>query len=347
MIKIDDGVDAGVDLDDRASSHFDSLIGIPLLDGVNYHMVNSLVGRIRDKRSGDIAGGNQARVDFWDYLLSNNFFNLKRIVTGRPDVLKQVSDELQGLFGPDFFSTDVNYNRAELTNFGNIVKDVFNYKSYRRKQECHDNCSDLGLTYCPYCNFGEAQVVTVIDNLTGDELNRALLQLDHFYPQSRHPYFAVSFFNLIPGCATCNALLKLEKRFDIDTHFNPYQKRLNEYFRFELDSFLIQKLEDINIVYKNNRPYHDSALRDFQILERYNGIAGKKMTFKLFLSLKNHSPKIRTSLAAQFSDLFRGDSKKTILLQNSNVPLTDLEIKDVHLGKLKRDIAKQMNVIRD
>lgn len=347
MIRIDDGLRDDLELDELATAHFESLIGKPLLDGVNYHKVNSLIGRIRIRRSVDLAIPDQTRVDFWDYLLADDFLNLRRIITGRPNELKQIIAEIEQICGVNFFSIERNYDDAGLTDFGRIVKGIFNYDAYRGKPECHDNYSGLDLSFCLYCNLGETQVVSVIDHLSGDAFNKALLQLDHFYPQSRHPYFAVSFFNLIPGCSICNAVLKLEKRFDIDTHFNPYQKRLNEYFTFELDTFLIQKNDDIKIIYRNKVPYPTNALADFKILERYNGVAGKRIAFNLFQSLKNHSPKIRTSIAEQFFDLFRNESKKMILLKNLDVPLNEMEIKQVYLGKLKRDIAKQMNVIVD
>ena len=345
MIKIDDNVDDGVDVDNLAVQHFENLVGKLLNNGVNYHARNSLVQRIRNRKLIDAALPDQARVDFWDYLLDNNFQNLRRVVTGRPEVLKQVLSEIELLCGPGFFSNDIDYNGAQLTDFGVIVRDIFNYRAYRDSQHCHDNCSGLGLSFCPYCNLGETQVISVINNLLGEELNKALLQLDHFYPQVRHPYFAVSFFNLIPGCSICNAVLKLEKRFDIDTHFNPYQKRLNDYFAFELSNFLIEERNDIEIIYKNKQEYPPNALIDFRIMERYKSNAVTRVAFRQFQSLKHHSPKIRRSLRSQFFDLFRADSQKLLLLENLDVPLSDQEINEVYLGKLKRDIAKQMGLI--
>lgn len=42
--------------------------------------------------------------------------------------------------------------------------------------------------------------------------------LDHFYPKSKYPFFAVSFYNLVPSCYECNSGLKGD---DIIT-INPY-----------------------------------------------------------------------------------------------------------------------------
>jgi hypothetical protein len=150
MIKIDDH--SNVNLDLLAAQHYQNLIDVPLVDGINYHATHSLIGRIRVQRDLDLAIADLNRVAFWDYLLNNNFANLNRIIVSRPNVLKLIITEIDNLCGVGFFSDHLNYNDATLTDFGRIVKDVFNYKLYRRKPECNINCEQLNLTYCPYCN---------------------------------------------------------------------------------------------------------------------------------------------------------------------------------------------------
>lgn len=56
--------------------------------------------------------------------------------------------------------------------------------------------SQLCVKVCPYCN----RMYTT--TLYGKK--RVRPDFDHFYPQSRYPYFAVSLFNLIPSCNVCN-----------------------------------------------------------------------------------------------------------------------------------------------
>ena len=342
MIRIDDHTT--VNLDALAVQHYNNLIGAPLVDGVSYHATASLIGRIRRRRTLDAAIPNQTRVNFWDYLLDNNFANLKRVIISRPNVLKVIIAEIETICGAGFFSNDIDYNRAVLNDFGIIVKTVFNYKSYRNSSECMDNCNQFNLLYCPYCNSIETQVITSTNGLTGIAEQQALLQLDHFYPQSRHPYFAVSFFNLIPGCSPCNAQLKNEKRFDIDTHFNPFHKRLDDYFIFELSSLIINDESEIDIRYSNKQPYSADALNDFEIMSRYNN-GSKRVIFKMHKAFKNRSPKLRNALG-QIVGLFPNDKSKTlILLDNYGVPINRTDINSVYLGKLKRDIAIQLGIL--
>lgn len=54
----------------------------------------------------------------------------------------------------------------------------------------------LNVKVCPYCN----RMYTT--TLYGKKRIRP--DFDHFYPQSRYPYLAVSLFNLIPSCNVCN-----------------------------------------------------------------------------------------------------------------------------------------------
>lgn len=61
----------------------------------------------------------------------------------------------------------------------------------------------LDLKACPYCNQVEFLCNTVIAE---DDRQNTIKdsELDHFYPKSRVPYLAVSLFNLVPCCSTCN-----------------------------------------------------------------------------------------------------------------------------------------------
>lgn len=344
MILIDDH--ANVDLDQIAEQHYHNRIGTPNADGVNYHDTSSLVGRIRVQRALDATIPNQTRIEFWDYLLGNDFVNLKRVIISRPGELKVIIGEIEEICGVGFFSNNVNYDNATLTDFGKIVERVFNYSAYRNGEECSNTCNQLNLSYCPYCNEQVIQVIEDINGLTGDLERRALLQLDHFYPQSRHPYFAISFFNMIPVCSICNATLKGKKRFDIDSHFNPFDKRLDDYFGFLLDSIILSKIDDVNFSYVNKSPFPDTSLKDFRIIDRYKNFAHKRVVFKLVKTFKYHSPKINSSIAKQIADLFIAtDSIKKILLDSNNVPTKRSEINQIQLGKLKQDILIQMGVL--
>jgi hypothetical protein len=223
---------------------------------------------------------------------------------------------------------------------------VFNYALYRGKETCANNVEKLNIQYCPYCNENKVQIITRINSLTLAQKKMALLQLDHFYPQSRYPFLAVSFFNLIPGCSPCNAQLKLETDFDIDTHFNPFHRRLDDYFRFNLRTLLISGERDVSINYTNIAPSVDNQLKDFEILNRYDDQSTKRLIFRLVIGFKNRSPKIVNSISQQLPGLFAGIVNEKDKLHLLNVPVSRKEINSVHLGKLKRDICIQLGLLK-
>lgn len=57
-----------------------------------------------------------------------------------------------------------------------------------------DNCK---LRICPYC--GRSFIYAIDD---GTDLVKP--QIDHYIPKRKYPYLALSYFNLIPVCSTCN-----------------------------------------------------------------------------------------------------------------------------------------------
>lgn len=52
---------------------------------------------------------------------------------------------------------------------------------------------------CPYCNRN------YIDVIDGDEYH-STFELDHFYSKDKYPMLAVSLYNLIPVCPSCNRI---------------------------------------------------------------------------------------------------------------------------------------------
>ena len=79
---------------------------------------------------------------------------------------------------------------------------------------------------CPHCNHN----YILYDARSKPKLNTG--QLDHYYPKSKYPILAASFFNLIPACSTCN-LAKSDKSLAFYPYKAiPHNRIMN--FRYEL-----------------------------------------------------------------------------------------------------------------
>lgn len=107
---------------------------------------------------------------------------------------------------------------------------------------------DLGLKVCPYCNRN--YLIQYKENTTA--------QIDHFYDKSTYPILALSLYNLIPSCTTCNHLKGTK-----DGILYPYETGFDDKgVIFEVDSeqiaFKIKpEEENFNIILKNKEKYKE------------------------------------------------------------------------------------------
>jgi len=91
---------------------------------------------------------------------------------------------------------------ASLKNGGKVVDRLYTDYSLLSDKKRHDLISSLGIKTCPYCN---RQYIT---SWTDEKNGKTTADLDHFYPKSLFPLFALSAFNFIPSCHVCNSLMK-------------------------------------------------------------------------------------------------------------------------------------------
>lgn len=107
-----------------------------------------------------------------------------------------------------------------------IFSRMHNYYDSRIKKNQDNvklNLEILGKVHvCPYCNR---------DYINERNCKFPGGHLDHFFPRSKYPFFAICLYNLIPCCAICNT----KKRTD-DLHVSPFRKtNVNSNFEFEFE----------------------------------------------------------------------------------------------------------------
>lgn len=71
-------------------------------------------------------------------------------------------------------------------------------------------CNKLDAKVCPYCNR----------NFVNSASNRTMCDLDHFFDKEEYPIMAVSFYNLVPVCHSCNHVKGVEK-----ISYSPHNKK--------------------------------------------------------------------------------------------------------------------------
>lgn len=121
---------------------------------------------------------------------------------------------------------------------------------------------------CPYCHGSHI-------NYHGAGDGRMRPALDHFYPESKYPYLAISLYNLIPSCYQCNSSIKRSE--------DPYERSAPHPFEFvETDvtfslnptlSRTSSVLDEVLIKIHSTTPAAAAHLKLFALQERYQWYA--------------------------------------------------------------------------
>lgn len=211
---------------------------------------------------------------------------------------------------------------------------------------------DLKINSCVYCN---AQLNVVLDvsffvNLPKKgqvKERKATFELDHFWAKSKFPFLAISYFNLIPCCSSCNkskltsdALFYLYTSTDeLDLfEFKFKNKSILKYWRSKLKSDIEIEFSSLTLdetILKNHKEI-------FKIDELYNTqldlaeeLIHKRFTYnkayKIYLE-KDYRGKLFADQAMV----------NRIIIGNNEKP------EDIHkrpLAKFTQDLAKQLGLI--
>lgn len=102
------------------------------------------------------------------------------------------------------------------------LKRIFDYEKFSKKTNAgysaYDLAYKLDICTCAYCNRTYTKTVATPEKITRPEF-------DHWFAKSRYPMLALSFFNLIPSCNTCNSSVKGSSEMKLSTHLHPYLDR--------------------------------------------------------------------------------------------------------------------------
>lgn len=121
---------------------------------------------------------------------------------------------------------------ADVQSFLDESARLFNYSKFAAKHakgwNAYALCGAATCKVCPYCQ--QAAAIAIRSAKSGKSFRPTL---DHFYSKSNYPYLALSLYNLIPSCQTCNSSLKGQIDFAVTEHLHPYED--DEIVRYEWD----------------------------------------------------------------------------------------------------------------
>lgn len=204
---------------------------------------------------------------------------------------------------------------------------------------------DLDVKVCPYCNRN------YILNFQKKGKENATAQLDHFFDKKKYPYLAISIYNLVPSCGTCNQ----RKSTIEETIFYPYNESFNNSVKFSLkgiksrDELIKENLDffdekRIELDYKilNNKDKVERHIEVFNIKNLYN--EHKDIVSELLQKRVIYSDDYLESLLDEYEGkLF--NNKEHLLRLVTNGFVEDKDMNKRPLSKLIKDISEELDLI--
>lgn len=248
-----------------------------------------------------------------------------------------------------------------------VVKDFF-ISGYERMRDSEFKHKYLFKYFpvCPYCN---ATYLFKLREKKGKETNYIGAQLDHYHPKDDFPYLAISIFNMIPSCPTCNHIKSNRK----EPHLHPYTEEMGNNAKFTLSMSCLGELAGVK--FENIEEYREieSSLGKYTRLE-FNLKEGfdKRVELKIKEGIEEELEKrIKNSkeifqlenkysgVREEIRDLYfkhkllsQSQRNETLSEFGDSLGITEKEMEEVYFGarktdEYKRPLSKFINDIRD
>lgn len=244
--------------------------------------------------------------------------NMKRFVLAKPNEFESIITEFTNKFREQGAEEFESYK----TYMENQYKEMRGEHGYWLLEK-------LNIKVCPYCN---RQYTFTIEN------KKISPEFDHFYPKSRYPYLALSFYNLMPACSLCNHT-KSEEHIDI----HPYFDGFDDDFKFRIrtkggkeDSLNWALEKDIEVNFTDtNRNIDVFALKELynEHIDFVEEIIDKAQAY-------NHN--YYNSLIDSFRGLGKKEAEIDRFIWGSY--LENAEHENRPLSKLTKDILEQLKI---
>ncbi len=269
--------------------------------------------------------------DFRNYLNSLlTDTNLKTLITAKADSFQGIIAALR-ISTPNIFvpGHDENYVLRNIFIAHCYDSDSFNKLDFIKRIE---------IDTCPYCNRNYIYYLSKTSQIKP--------QIDHFFPKSVYPLFAVSFYNLIPSCQTCNGFGAKEEKDPLNVGLtNPYLF-VNANFKF---TYKIKTVHFLNSLHDKN---------SIEVKFR-NKLQGHLDVFKLDELYAQHSDhvielilKSKVAYSEEYRKYLKTYREKGLKFSDSEIDRmilgnysSDNEVHKRPLAKLYQDIGKELGLI--
>ena len=221
------------------------------------------------------------------------------------------------------------------------VEKIFNYEDSQNKKITPFFTDNFDFKTCFYCN---KDFITNFEKQKG--VYTSTFQLDHFYDKGTYPYLALSFYNLIPSCATCNSKKVKGSENMISTIApNSEEFKFHEKVKFKLSldknckDLHVKDKDDIDIKLKEQfSKEYEKYIEVFKLNERYK--AHKDIVYDMIEKAELY-PDTRLKELQDLTGIPYQQIKKDIF----NLIDEDEDLSKKPFSKLIKDISEELDLI--
>ena len=192
---------------------------------------------------------------------------------------------------------------------------------------------------CTYCN---REYIFIYKNNNGGK--GMVPQFDHWFAKTDYPILGLSFYNLVPSCATCNTI-KSSTPFNLADHLHPYiDKSISSSYIF---SFLPTTTNTNKIIFKNKSPFNQKGIDTVNALNLpliFEGHSSKELQDLIDLKYKYSENYLNILLKKTFGNL--NISKNEMFRLIFGIEIDEENYHKRILSKFKNDIIEQLRNIK-
>ncbi len=288
---------------------------------------------------------------FLQIFADNDFSLLKELITATPEMLQRLAVEILAEYDKIGSLPKLNAKSKAAREWKAHLEDVFGYSRFEALIGRETMMGLLGIEVCPYCNI---QLLMNLPGAKGSRRNLLLLNFDHFFPKSQYPWFALSFYNLIPSCLLCNQPLKGNAVVSLSTHLHPYHDNFHNNARFftlpdiqslpcEIDEICLE----VGNCSKEDMCRTERTIELFRLKDLYAYFTHEVLhlldDYRRLNPSRNRYENLSIQIEGQTIAMEVTQSDIDRIQRLHRIPKRESDIRNIPLGKLKSDIWERLN----
>ncbi|OFY17729.1 MAG: hypothetical protein A2W98_08485 [Bacteroidetes bacterium GWF2_33_38] len=210
--------------------------------------------------------------------------DFESLIKASPETLKEIKEYFDKLTIKEKKKIRNDLNLKTL--YGYFVRGGIYFSSNKITEKYNSKylANKIDIFTCPYCN--ENYTYSFEYKKRGNQIRRTF-DWDHIYSKKDYPFFAISFFNLVPACKVCNQI-KLDQN---KKYFNPHLSvNVDDVYFYDINPIDAGFISDtsklqLNIIFKDVK-YKDEIKETISVVAQLNRFRCHKELIKDILNKK-------------------------------------------------------------